>query len=51
MHLYSPELVHAVMAERLAEIDLSTAPVRVSPARTRPRFGRRKHRSGPESPT
>jgi hypothetical protein len=51
MHLYAPELVQAVMAERLAEIDLSTAPVRVSPARTRHRFGRRRRRSGAESLT
>jgi hypothetical protein len=51
MYLYATELVRAQLAEHLAEIDLSTAPVRLGPAGTRLRFGRRKRRSGAESPT
>jgi hypothetical protein len=50
MYLYATELVRAHLAEHLAEIDLSTAPVRLGPARSHPRFGRRKRRSGAESP-
>jgi hypothetical protein len=37
-------LVHARMAERLAEIDLASAPVRMPTARGRRRSARRKGR-------
>jgi hypothetical protein len=51
LYVYVPELVRALLAERLTEIDVSTAPVRMGPAGTRPRFGRRKRGSGAESLT
>jgi hypothetical protein len=50
MHLvYTEELVQARLAERLAEIDLATAPRRMRPVGHRRRFGRRRRPTGVES--
>jgi hypothetical protein len=47
MHpIYIEELYRARLAERLAEIDLSTAPVRMRPANRRRRLGRRRRPAG-----
>ncbi|HYZ99367.1 MAG TPA: hypothetical protein VE575_11490 [Acidimicrobiales bacterium] len=45
-HLYAIELVRSRLDERLAEADLSAAPVRMRPPRPRHRFGRRRRRPG-----
>ena len=51
MHLiYTDEFVEARLAERLAEVRLSTAPAWV-PAGVARRFGRRRRRSGDGSRT
>jgi hypothetical protein len=51
MHLiYTDEFVQARLAERLAEVDLSTAPAWVAAGAAR-RFGRRRRRSGDGSRT
>lgn len=47
--IYTEELVRDRLAERLAEIDLATAPLRMRPARRSGRFGRRRRPTGVES--
>lgn len=45
-HIYADELMRGWLAERLAEVDLSTAPVRMRASGPRRRFGWRRQRAG-----
>lgn len=50
-HIYADELMRGWLADRLAEVDLSTAPVRTRARAPRRRFGWRRHQAGVGSVT